>query len=293
MTAPTNHSTADTGYLCSVSELSERLGFSANTRLVLLSADLLGSSHASTEGAYAAVRSGLATGATLSIPGPWSRYAASQYRGEDVGVLLTLNAELDTLRWGPITHAPSLLDGEGGFPRTLEDLWDHADLEEVRRECRAQVERAILWGFRLTHLATLRSALQQRPEFFDILLDLGCEYRLPIRLHGVEREAEVGFPFRQLAVEEGVVIPDRVIHASGVARTDFEKLLSGLEPGITEIIFEPATDSAELRAADPRWSSRVSDLDLLVGDSGIAATIERALIEPVSYKSLCMLQRRS
>lgn len=274
-----------------VSELSERLGHAGNAKLMILSADLLGTSHASTEGVYSAVRSGLATCGSLATPGPWSRYAAAHYRGEDVGVLLTLNAELDILRWGPTTHAPSLLDGEGGFPRTLEDLWDHADLEEVRRECRAQVERAILWGFRLTHLATLRSALQQRPEFFDVLLDLGCEYRLPLRLHGEARETETGFPFRQLAADEGIVMPDQVIHASGLSRTEFEVLLAELEPGITEVVLEPAIDTAELRAADPRWSERVSDLDLLVGDSGLAATIERSLIEPVSYKALCKLQR--
>lgn len=276
-----------------MSDLTEQLGYSANARVIIISADLLGSSHASTEGVYASIRSGLANCGSLSIPGPWSRYAAAQYRGEDVGVLLTLNAELDILRWGPTTHAPSLLDGEGGFPRTLEDLWDHADLEEVRRECRAQVERAILWGFRLTHLATLRSALQQRPEFFDVLLDLGCEYRLPIRLHGAEREAETGFPFRQLAADEGILMPDRVINASGMSRTDFETMLTELEPGVTDVVLEPSADSAELRAADPRWSERVSDLDLLVGDSGLAATIERSLIEPISYKALCLRQRGS
>ena len=81
------------------------------------------------------------------MPCPWAREAAARFRGEDVGVALTLNAEFDVYRWGPMTHAPSLLDGDGGFPRTLDDAWDHADLDEVRRECRAQIERAVLWGF--------------------------------------------------------------------------------------------------------------------------------------------------
>jgi len=67
-------------------------------------------------------------------------------------VHLTLKSEWETYRWGPITHSPSLLDGDGGFPRTVEDTWDHGDLEEVRKECRAQVERAILWGFDVSHL---------------------------------------------------------------------------------------------------------------------------------------------
>ncbi len=274
-----------------MSALAERLGYSASTRALLITADQLGTSHAATEGVYSAVRSGIATGATVSIPGPWARHAAANYRGENTGVLLTLNAELETLRWGPITSSPSLFDGEGGFPRTLDDLWDHADLEEVRRECRAQVERAVLWGFRVTHLATMRGALQQRPEFFDVLLDLSCEYRLPLRLGGATTEAQTGFPFRGLAVEENILLPDQVVFARGLERDAFEELLSSLEPGVTELVLEPAIDSPELRAADPDWTARVSDLDLLVGDSGLLQAMDRNLIEAVSYREICALQR--
>jgi len=122
------------------------------------------------------------------VPCPWARDAAGGYRGEDVGVHLTLNAELETYRWGPITHSPSLLDGDGGFPRTVEDAWDHADLDEVRRECRAQIERAILWGFDVSHLDSHMGALQLRPEFFDIYLDMAVDFRLPIRLPAAASE---------------------------------------------------------------------------------------------------------
>ena len=117
--------------------LAERLGYGADDRLVIVTADGLGMSHAANVGVYEALRGGLATSASLLVPAPWAREAAARYRGEDVGVSLTLNAELDLLRWGPITRAPSLLDGDGGFPRTQLDLWDHADLDEVRRELRA------------------------------------------------------------------------------------------------------------------------------------------------------------
>ena len=117
--------------------LAERLGFPPDAKLLIVNCNDLGSSHAANLGVYEALREGVATSATLMVPCPWARDAAARYRGEDVGVHLTLNAEYDLYRWGPITHAPSLLDGDGGFPRTLEDVWDHADLDEVRRELRA------------------------------------------------------------------------------------------------------------------------------------------------------------
>ena len=116
------------------------------------------------------------------VPCPWAREAAARYRGEDIGVHLTVNAEFELYRWGPITHAPSLLGGDGGFPQTIEDVWDHADLDEVRRECRAQIERAILWGFDVSHLDAHMGTLQLRPEFFDVYLDLAVDFRLPLRM---------------------------------------------------------------------------------------------------------------
>src|SRR5256714_1114136 len=110
----------------------------------------------------------MATSASLMVPGPWSREAASRYRGEDIGVHLTLNAEYDLYRWGPITHAPSLLDGDGGVPRTADDDWDHAHVDEVRREGRAQIERAIYSGFDVIHLDSHKGSLQLRPQCFDV-----------------------------------------------------------------------------------------------------------------------------
>lgn len=152
--------------------LIERLGYGPGDRVLVLSCAELGVFHAGNAAIYEALRNGTATAATLLVPAPWARGAAAQYRGEDIGVGLTLNAEHDLYRWGPITHAPSLLDGDGGFPRTPADLWDHADLDEVRRECRAQLERAIYWGFDVSHLDAHLGAVQLKPEFFDVFLDL-------------------------------------------------------------------------------------------------------------------------
>ena len=71
-----------------------------------------------------------------------------------------------------------------GSPAPSQDAWDHADLDEVRRELRAQIERAILWGFDVTHLDSHMGTLQLRPEFFDVYLDLAVDFGLPMRLSG-------------------------------------------------------------------------------------------------------------
>src|SRR5436309_4219299 len=221
--------------------LTERLGFPPDAKLLIVNCDDLGSSHAANLGVYEALREGVATSATLMVPCPWARDAAARYRGEDVGVHLTLNAEYDLYRWGPITQAPSLLDGDGGFPRTVEDVWEHADLDEVRRELRAQVERAILWGFDVSHLDSHMGTTQLRPEFFDAQLDLAVEFGLPMRLSGASSQRLIGFPFRDLAAEAGVVFPDHFVTVHGVgSRRTIERVIHDLHAGITEVYVHPA-----------------------------------------------------
>jgi predicted glycoside hydrolase/deacetylase ChbG (UPF0249 family) len=275
-----------------VTTLAQRLGHPADARLLIVNCDDLGMCHAANEGVYSSLRDGVATSATLMVPCPWAREAAAQYRGEDVGVHLTLNAEWELYRWGPITVAPSLLGGDGGFPRTVADVWDHADLDEVRRELRAQVERAILWGFDVTHLDSHMGTLQLRPEFFDVYLDLAVEFELPIRLSGRSTQELVGFPFRDLAEQEGVVAPDHLIYYSGVGgRVAFDALLDDVRPGVTEIFLHPATDHSELRALAPDWERRVDDHRLLSAETALRDRIDEAGVTLVGWRELRDLQR--
>ncbi|HEX3425672.1 MAG TPA: polysaccharide deacetylase family protein [Acidimicrobiales bacterium] len=275
-----------------MTSLAEALSYQPGTHLLIVACDDLGLSHASNVGVYDALRCGMATTAGLMVPCPWAREAAAHYRGEDIGVHLTLNAEYDLYRWGPITQAPSLLDGDGGFPRTLEDLWDHADVDEVRRECRAQIERAILWGFDVSHLSSHLGALEYRPEFFDVALELASEFRLPLRLSSINVERSVGFPFRRLAAEEGVCAPDHLVrNRNRSGRVALERLLGEIGPGVTEVVLHPAVDTGELRALAPDWALRVDDHDVVTAGQSLRALAERAGVILIGYRKLRHLQR--
>ncbi|MDQ6798991.1 MAG: polysaccharide deacetylase family protein [Actinomycetota bacterium] len=275
--------------------VAERLGHPPDARLLIVTCDDLGSNHAANVGVYEALRDGVATSAGLMVPCPWARDAAARYRGEDVGVHLTLNAEHDLFRWAPITHAPSLLDGDGGFPRTVQDVWDHADLDEVRRECRAQVERAIYWGFDVSHLTSHMATLELRPEFFDIYLELAADFGLPIRLGPASTERSVGFPFRGLAHDEDILSPDHLVRAPGArSRRAIERALSDLSPGLTELVVHPAVDTAELRAVAPDdWAGRVDDHDLVTDRFTLRSVARRAGATLIGYRAVRDLQRAS
>ncbi len=275
-----------------MTSLAEALHYDPDATVLIVACDDLGLSHATNVGVYEALRSGMASTAGLMVPCPWAREAAARYRGEDVGVHLTLNAEYDLYRWGPITQAPSLLDGDGGFPRTVEDLWDHADLDEVRRECRAQIERAILWGFDVSHMSSHLGALEYRPEFFDVALELAAEFQLPLRLSAAAAERQIGFPFRQRAAEEGVCAPDQLVRTRRRgARVVLDRLLVEVQPGVTEVVLRPAIDTAELRALAPDWASQVDDHDLVTTGQSLRALADRAGVTIIGYRPLRDLQR--
>jgi predicted glycoside hydrolase/deacetylase ChbG (UPF0249 family) len=273
--------------------LAQRLGYSADAKLVVINADDLGSCHSANVGVFECLATGTVTSATLMVPCPWAREASSRYRGEDIGVHLTVNAEYELYRWGPITHAPSLLGGDGGFPRTVEDVWDHADLDEVRRECRAQIERAILWGFDVSHLDTHMGTLQLRPEFFDVYLELAVEFGLPLRMVSPSVERYVGFPAREVAAEAGAVFTDHMRFGSGVgSRQMFEKDLAALPPGVTELLLHPAVDSAELRSlATDDWQSRVDDHHMICEEDWVRRLLDEAGATLIGYRPLRELAR--
>ena len=269
-----------------MASLASRLGYSDSDTLVILSCDDLGSCHAATLGVFEAMRSGIATCASLMVPAPWAKFAADMIDGDDIGVHLTLNAEHPSYRWGPITHAPSLLSGEGGFPRSIDDLWEHADSDEVLRECRAQIERALAWGVDVTHLAPHLSAITLRPEFFDVYLELAVEFALPIRLPSTISAQAAGFDFRRLAAEEGVVFPDFFDHDWRAGSR--ERLLSAiaqLQPGVTEIHVQPSIDTPEVRALGDVAAEWIDDLALVTGDE-VKSALNAAGATLIGYREL-------
>ena len=248
--------------------LNEAIGYPGDAKLVVLSCDDLGAFHASNQGVLSALHEGSATCASLMVPAPWARHAVQHLRAEDdIGVHITLVSEHAAYRWGPLTYAPSLQSGDGGFPSTLDDLWEHADPEEVRRECRAQVERAMQWGVDVTHLAPHLTAITLRPEFFGVYLDVAVEYRLPIRLPSSISANDAGFDFRRLARDAGVYFPDHFDHDwSPGSRTRVLNAIDALQSGVTEIHVQPVVDSPEIRAIGDVSQGWIDDLAFVTGN---------------------------
>lgn len=270
-----------------MTDLNIRLGFSPEDRVLIISCDDFGLTHSSNEGVISALRNGVATCASIMVPAPWARHAAQLVTADDdIGVHLTLNAEHDCYRFGPLTHAPSLLSGDGGFPSAIDDLWEHADPAEVRRELRTQVTRAEAWGIDVTHLAPHLSAITLRPEFFDAYLDVAVEFQLPIRLPSTVSASEAGFPFRTLAADEGVLFPDFFDHDwRAGSRQRVLEAIEQLSPGVTELHLQPALDTPEVRALTADAAGWIDDHQFLL-EPQVREVLETANVHLIGYREL-------
>ena len=101
-----------------LSNLAARLGHSANSRLLIVNCDDLGSSHSANVATFRSIVYGVATSATIMVPCPWAREAAYMFKDSPVGVHLTLTCEYRGYRWRGLTNGVSLRDKDGFFPAT-------------------------------------------------------------------------------------------------------------------------------------------------------------------------------
>jgi predicted glycoside hydrolase/deacetylase ChbG (UPF0249 family) len=233
--------------------LAERLGHPPGTKLLILHADDLGVAHSVNVASLEALDKGAISSASVMIPTPWIAEVAAYVRAHptaDIGLHLTLNSEWETYRWGSvesIEKVASLLDSAGTFPRSERDVAAKAKPNEVERELRAQVERALALGIRPTHLDSHMGALFTTPELFGTYVRVARDYRLPFLAL-----RELPPAFRALLRETDVVPDALVIAGPNIPRDQWTAFyldaIANLKPGLTEMIVHLGRDDAELQA---------------------------------------------
>jgi hypothetical protein len=278
--------------------LAERLGYPADTRLLLLHADDLGLLHSVNAAAITLFESGILQSGSVMVPSPWFPEFAAYARTKpalDIGVHLTFICERPNFRWGPVLGAgkvPSLVDGNGYFPVSWEPERE-VNLGELEAEIRAQIDRATTLGVAATHLDAHAHTLQWRGRpVFEVLQKVAREYRLPIR---VGRNWFTGYPYLAQALGRDGIVLDRSVTIPPSVEPDqwipwYLETLRGLSPGVTEIFLHPGYDDGELRAyAGPRlsWGSawRQRDFDA-IQSAAVREAITGVGARPIAWRDI-------
>lgn len=272
--------------------LADRLGYRPDARLLIVNCDDAGSSHAANVATYRSMTAGIATSATLMVPCPWAREAARMLEQRPVGVHLTLTSEYQGYRWRALTGGATLRDAEGFLHKTMQAALECLDLDEVRTECRAQIDTALSWGVDVTHIDTHMNVLQACDDLSEVYFGLAVEFRLPVRMLPPKVTDRGSYIARERALARGVLFPDRMIDPwPWPTRDALSEQLDRLPPGVTEVFAHPALDGDELRGyAATSADIRASDAACLL-DPAFAWLLDEYGIVRISYRQLREAQR--
>jgi chitin disaccharide deacetylase len=266
--------------------VAERLGYPADSKLLILHADDRAVAHSVDAASFDALNKNAVSSASIMVPCAWLTEVASYAKDHpeaDLGLHLTLTSEWKVDRWGPIESKDkvrSLLDPSGYLWPETPKATQSEKPEEVEREIRAQVEHAIAMGIHPTHLDSHMAVLFSRPELFAAYVKVAHEYKLPflaVRIPNAPPQLLSALSDKDVTLDS-VVMASPTVHAN--EWQDFYlNAIKNLKPGLTEIIVHLGHDDAELQAVTvdhPDYGSawRQRDYDMVT-----SAEFKKALEE--------------
>ncbi len=268
--------------------LQQRLGFSADDRLLILHADDIGMCEATVRSWRELLDFGLLTSASTMAPCSWFP-AAAQLANEvgehaDLGLHLVLTCEWKNYRWSPISGndaATGMVDRDGYFHPLAKAVHQHANLAAVRHELQTQIARAHQAGIDLTHFDSHMLTLWH-PSLMPIFIELATEHGQPafVVRQSAQKIAEecviaaedAAKIAEQLAQAEtaGQIIPIDSWHILPFGRhTDLGsrikwacERLDAMQAGVHCLIGHPAQDTPELRTIAADYATRIGDHQL-------------------------------
>lgn len=236
--------------------IAERLGHPKDTKLLIIHADDIGVAHSVNAATIAAFeKKGISSG-SIMVPCPWFPEIAVYARNHpdvDLGIHITLTAEWKNYKWGGVMSSkeiPSLLNKEGYFYSSVQDFVKNAKPAEVELEVRAQIDRAIAFGIKPTHLDSHMGSLFASPELFKLFQKIGKDYKMPvlIPMNMIQRAPQMAS-----LVEPGQAVVNQLFSLSVSIPSEqwnptYNKFIESITPGLNEILVHLAFDNEEMQA---------------------------------------------
>jgi chitin disaccharide deacetylase len=287
--------------------LAEQLGYPADSRLLIIHADDLGVAHSKNSAGISAWEKGGINSASIMVPTPWFPDIADYARKNsefDLGIHLTLTAEWQFYKWNgvlPSNEISSLVNNHDYFYATVAEVVEYADPSEVEKEIRAQIDRAIDFGIKPTHLDSHMGTLFAHPKFFEAYLKAGQEYKIPVMvpLNWIENamfsDNEENREIMRQADEYPVHVKQVIMLLPETPESEwvnaYDQAIRSLEPGLNVMLIHPAYDNAEMKAItinhhhffDAVWRQR--DYDYVVSRR-FRNLLEKENIQLVTWREI-------
>ncbi|MBS7615403.1 polysaccharide deacetylase family protein [Candidatus Bathyarchaeota archaeon] len=261
-----------------------------NTVYLIVHADDIGMCHSVNKTTIEAYERGVISSGSIMVPCPWFLEAAEYFRKHpelDVGIHITLTSEWKLYRWPPVApknEVPGLIDNYGFMYRTSKEVAEHATGKEVETEIRAQIERALEFGIKPTHLDTHMGTVHFKPEFLETYVRLAEEFGIPVLLH--RGPPELVEKASSLVREMPRVVGISEIKNFDERKSEYIKMLENLKPGVNEVILHLGGDDEEIRAIIGQDAHlRYKDF-LIFSDTEIKRAIQTLGLNLIGWRNL-------
>ncbi len=274
-------------------------GQKPNPRLIVRSDDM-GAFHSVNVACVDAYKNGIETDIEVMVVTPWFPEAVRMLRenpGVDVGLHLTITSEWDNIKWRPLTHCPSLTDGNGYFfPMMnahpaypgLSITGNRWNLAEIEQEFRAQIKLGLKNIPQISHLTGHMGCIRFDPKVLELVHRLAKEYHLTFVESPELRERYGVYPVRY----------DGVNKTAAEKESTFISMLDKLEPGKNYIFLDhPALDNDEMQTVGHTGYENVAEDRQGVTNLLTSARVRQAVkdrdIELINYNDLTKALPRS
>jgi hypothetical protein len=248
---------------------------------------------------------GTCSAGSVMVPCPWFPEAAEMAvatRSLDVGVHLTLNSEKRPYRWRPLTtpsRSAGLTDEFGYFWADVPSVRRNAVPEAVETELRAQIDTALAAGIDVTHLDAHMGAVNM-PEFVDIYLRLGRDYKVPIllvrdlvRFYPAQLSEPVATERYNAAVNEAradgfpifELMSETPWHRETDAETTYHKIFQSVPYGLSFFAFH-FNAPGDFEVVEPEYARIRTEEYALFKTAKIAEWLKEYGLETVGFRDM-------
>jgi predicted glycoside hydrolase/deacetylase ChbG (UPF0249 family) len=284
---------------------AQQLGYSKNTKLLIIHADDAGLSHSQNRATIRCLGTGIVNSYSIMVPCPWYYEIAVFAKNNpefDYGIHLTLTCEWEKYKFGPVlplSEVSSLVDENGHFYKTREELKKNAKPEHVAKELDAQVQKALKFGLKPTHLDVHMYSVGAHADFFEAYRNLGKTYKLPTMISG-ELLSMVGLNPTQIIkpedlTTEKILIGNYDLFVTGTLSEYYAKAADNLVPGLNVLLLHPAYDDMEMKGVTighPNFGDEWRQIDTdFFTDPKNKLLFDKEDIQFVTWKELKSLQR--
>ncbi|MEA5425767.1 ChbG/HpnK family deacetylase [Arcicella lustrica] len=264
----------------------------ANAPKLIVRGDDMGYAHSGNEALIKSYKEGIETSIEVIVASPWFSEAVkllAENKRVDVGLHFAITSEWDNVKWRPLTEAKSLRNADGYFypmlfhnnnyPKqaVLDNDWK---IEDIEKELRAQIEMALKYIPRLSHVSGHMGSTAFNQEVKDMARRVAKEYKLTMVDVDSMKDLKVaytGFDFNNKNTEQRI--------------EGFIGMLDKLEDGKAYVFVEhPGLDNEELRAISHIGYEDVAqgrqDVTTIFTSEKVRTAILQKGIQLVSYKEV-------